>query len=236
MLIINADDFGISTGATDNILACYKNGRITTASAMVYMDDSERAAELALESKLDVGLHLNFTHKFNGRGITAKLIEYQTDISDFLLKNKYSLLLYNPFLRRQFDYVYHAQYEEFVRLYDRFPSHIDGHHHMHLNMNMLIDRYIPKGCKVRRNFSFFQGEKNPANRLYRYTVDRFLARRYVYSDFFFSISPVSDQERLSRIMSLAQSSNVELMVHPEKQEELVYLMSEEHLKMISRVI
>jgi chitin disaccharide deacetylase len=233
MLIINADDFGSNTAATDNILACYKNGRITSASAMVFMADSERAAELALATGLDVGLHLNLTHTFNGQGIADKLTENQTDIADFLLKNKYCQLLYNPILRKQFDRVYHAQYDEFVRLYGRLPTHIDGHHHMHLCMNMLIDRYIPKGYKVRKNFSFFQGEKNTANRLYRYTVDRILARRYVCSDYFFSISPISDHERLKRIVSLAESSNVELMVHPEKRDELAYLMSEEYLGMIS---
>jgi predicted glycoside hydrolase/deacetylase ChbG (UPF0249 family) len=37
MLIINADDFGRSTVETDAILGCYKAGRITSVSAMVFM-------------------------------------------------------------------------------------------------------------------------------------------------------------------------------------------------------
>ena len=47
MLIINADDFGRSVAETNAALQCYTAGRITSVSAMVFMADSERAAELA---------------------------------------------------------------------------------------------------------------------------------------------------------------------------------------------
>ncbi len=232
MLIINADDFGANTAATDNALACYKNGRITSASAMVFMSDSERAAGLALENDLDVGLHLNFTHKFNGPVKSARLIEYQMDIARFLQRNKYCLLLYNPFLRKQFAYVYNAQYDEFMRLYGKRPTHIDGHHHMHLCTNMLIDRYVPTGFKIRRSFSFSVREKSPINRLYRNIVDRILARRYSCTDFFFSISPDRGYDRLRRIVELSHYHIVELMTHPEKRDDFVFLMSGEYSEMI----
>jgi len=61
MLIINADDLGRSVVETDAALRCYSAGRITSVSAMVFMSDSERAAELANGNGLDVGLHLNFS-------------------------------------------------------------------------------------------------------------------------------------------------------------------------------
>ena len=53
MLIINADDFGRSVGETNAALECYIAGRITSVSAMVFMADSERAAELALSRRSD---------------------------------------------------------------------------------------------------------------------------------------------------------------------------------------
>lgn len=230
MLIINADDYGGSVDATDNILVCYKHRRITSASAMVFMADSERATELSLENNIDVGLHLNFTLRFSGDVKSRTLMEYQTAIAEFLLKNKYSPVLYNPFLRKQFAYVYHAQYEEFVRLFRKAPTHINGHHHMHLCMNLLVDKPFPNRIPVRRNFTFFKGEKNSINRLYRYTVDRFLTRRYVCTDFFFSISPLDRSDRFRRIVELSQSHNVEFMVHPQKQDEYDYLMSDEYLE------
>jgi predicted glycoside hydrolase/deacetylase ChbG (UPF0249 family) len=46
MLIVNADDWGRNRDATDRSLECHRNGRITTVSAMVFMEDSERAADL----------------------------------------------------------------------------------------------------------------------------------------------------------------------------------------------
>ena len=59
MLIINADDWGRAVAETDAALRCYRAGRITSVSAMVFMHDSERAATLAKQEDLDAGLHLN---------------------------------------------------------------------------------------------------------------------------------------------------------------------------------
>jgi predicted glycoside hydrolase/deacetylase ChbG (UPF0249 family) len=64
MLIINGDDFGRSAAETDAALRCYRAGRITSVSAMVFMVDSERAAQVANADGLDVGLHLNFSELF----------------------------------------------------------------------------------------------------------------------------------------------------------------------------
>src|SRR6266550_503295 len=149
MLIINADDWGRSVAETDAALRCYKGGRITSVSAMVFMEDSERAADLAKENDLDVGLHLNFTDKFTANHYPGTLGNYHSKIVRFLRRSKYSQLLYNPFLRKEFVYSYEAQIGEFARLYSKPPSHIDGHHHMHLCANVLLSNVIPTGMKVR---------------------------------------------------------------------------------------
>jgi predicted glycoside hydrolase/deacetylase ChbG (UPF0249 family) len=232
MLIINADDWGWNKTSTDNSLVCFKNGGITSVSAMVFMEDSQRAAELALEYGLDAGLHLNFTTKFNRNITSNKLLECQQRITTFLHKNKYCFLLYNPVLKGSFHYVFSAQYEEYVRLYHKEPTHIDGHHHMHLCTNILIDKLIPKNSKVRRNFSFTSGEKSLLNQSYRSLVDRWLQQRYQCTDFFFSIQPIHKPNRLRRIVELSLTHNVELMVHPEKQDECSYLLSTEYMELI----
>ena len=235
MLIINADDLGKDKLCTDAILACFKGGRITSASGMMFMTDSERSAELALENGLDIGLHLNFSLRFNGNIKLKKLNEYQQDIATFLLKNKYFVLLYNPLLRRNFDYVFKAQYEEYFHLYKNVPTHIDGHRHLHLCMNVLVDKIIPVGSKVRRNFTFGPKEKDPFNRFYRSLVDKWLKRKYKITDYFLDIVPINHQ-RLQEIIDFARSSNVELMVHPEREDEYKYItMSDEYLEAISGV-
>jgi predicted glycoside hydrolase/deacetylase ChbG (UPF0249 family) len=232
MLIINADDWGRNTTTTDNSMVCFTNGRITSVSAMVFMEDSKRAAALALEHGLDAGLHLNFTTKFNQNITSSKLLECQQRITAFLQKNKYYFLLYNPVLKRDFHYVFSAQYEEYIRLYHKKPTHIDGHHHMHLCTNVIFQRLIPRGSKVRRSFSFTSKEKSTVNRFYRSLVDRWLQGRYQCTDFFFSIVPMHNSDRLRGIVDLSLAYNVELMVHPEKQDEYHYLLGTEYMEMI----
>jgi len=227
MLIINADDWGRSVVETDAALRCYKAGRLTSVSAMVFMEDSERAAELARENKVDAGLHLNFDESFTAKGCSGVLGEYQVKLARFLRRHKYAQLVYNPFLRQAFFYSYQAQAEEFVRLFGKPPSHIDGHHHMHLCANLLFGSMIPAGMKMRRNFSFWPGEKSLFNRVYRGLVDRWLARRYRLTDYFFDLTQCIEGKKLDRVAVLAKSSDVELMTHPVARAEAEYLISHE---------
>jgi chitin disaccharide deacetylase len=235
MLIINADDWGRSRAETDAALECYRNGRITSVSAMVFMKDSERAAELAKENDLDVGLHLNFAEKFTGNRVPTTLREHHDRIVRFLTRNRYSQLLYNPFLRREFSHSCEAQAEEFARLFGKAPSHIDGHHHMHLCANLLLSKLIPVGMKMRRNFSFWPGEKSLLNRTYRALVDRSLGRRYQLTDYFFDLTQCIQEKKFDRVATLAKSSNVELMTHPIVQPEAKYLMSDEFRELLQCV-
>jgi len=160
MLIINADVWGRSAVETDAALRCYEAGRITSVSAMVFMANSERAAELAKENQVNAGLHLNYSETFTGRNNSERLSECHNRLVRYLMRNKYSQLFYNPFLRKAFSYSYQAQVEEFERLFGKPPSHIDGHHHMHLCANLLLSKLIPAGMKIRSNFSFWPGEKS----------------------------------------------------------------------------
>jgi chitin disaccharide deacetylase len=235
MLIINADDLGRSKAATDNALSCYARQRITSTSAMVFMEDSERAAQLAEAAGIDVGLHINFSERFTGGSVLEELHDSQERLCRFLRRNKYAHLLYNPFLSEQFRKVFQAQYREFIRLYGRGPSHLDGHQHMHLASNMLVEGIIPRGTKVRRSFSFWPGEKSFANRLYRAGVDRWLGRRHRLTDFFFALSQHSDLTRLERVIGLAEDATVELMAHPQLRQEYDLLMSDNYGVVLSTV-
>ena len=84
MLTVNADDLGRCTVATDRILACFAANRINAASAMVFMQDSERAAALARSAGLDVGLHVNFTENLTGPNVPQQLRRGHERICKFL--------------------------------------------------------------------------------------------------------------------------------------------------------
>jgi predicted glycoside hydrolase/deacetylase ChbG (UPF0249 family) len=235
MLIINADDLGRLKTATDAALSCYAKQRITSTSMMVFMEDSERAAELALCAGIDVGLHVNLSERFSASSVPVRLRDYHDQIRRFLTASKYALLLYHPLLAGKFRYVFEAQYEEFLRLYGRPPSHFDGHQHMHLASNMLIQRILPAGSKVRRSFSFCPGEKSMTNRWYRWGVDYSLARRHCLTDHFFALSHHLTLERFERVTTLAREGNVELMTHPQSPAEYNFLMSDGYGAAVSRV-
>jgi len=235
MLIVNADDWGRSTAETDAALRCFRGGRITSVSAMVFMPDSERAAKLAKDYQLDdVGLHLNLSEEFTDKSCSETLKETQGRIIRFLKRNKYAQLLYNPFLRKAFASCYHAQVQEFVRLFEKSPSHIDGHHHMHLCANLVLSKSIPAGMKMRRNFSFWPGEKGFLNRAYRRLVDSWLARRYRLPDYFFDLTQCIQEKKLDRVAALAKSYNVELMTHPILRIEAAYLLNDEFSGVLRR--
>ena len=106
---------------------------------------------------------------------------------------------------------------------------------MHLSSNMLIQQLLPNGSKVRRSFSFRQGEKSFINRFYRTIIDRSLTRRHVLTDYFFSLAHHLTLDRLERVMMLANEANVELMVHPHVSKEYDFLMGDGYGEALSHV-
>jgi len=226
MIIINADDWGRTRYETDMALSCYRVGSISSATAMVFMEDSDRAAELADEAGIDLGLHLNLSQPFTGEVNSATVRADHECVVKFITSSKYSRCLYNPALRRRFHGTFQAQLDEFLRLYRRRPSHIDGHHHTHLCTNILLDRIIPRNEKVRRSFSFKAGDKGMVNWTYRRLVDAALTRRYQVTDYFFSLQDGLRDKRLGEMFALSRNSIVEVMTHPADSVEYAYLMSE----------
>lgn len=224
-LIINADDWGRNRETTDRILDCLKLGSVTATSAMVFMEDSERAASISREHEIDTGIHLNLTTPFSGATCGfKKLREHQEKISQFLRRSRIAQVIYNPLLASAFHYVIEAQIEEYARLYGNNPVRLDGHHHMHLCANVLFGRLLPKGTIVRRSFSKLPGEKGLANRSWRSFVNSRLESRYRVTDYFFSIEPLSP-EHLKAIVHLASHSVVEMETHPVNAEEYDFLTS-----------
>ncbi len=154
------------------------------------------------------------------------LRERHERLARFLSRHKWANQVYNPTLTRDLDYVFKAQLEEFERLFGQAPSHFDGHQHQHLCMNMLVDRVIPAGARVRRSFYFWPGEKSLLNRTYRRVVDAWLRRRYTLTDYFFALSQSMGAGRMERIVDLARTSVVEVMTHPANVKEYSYLMTD----------
>lgn len=231
-LIVNADDWGRDSETTDRIFECVTAGTVSSTSAMVFMADSERAADLARERGVDCGLHLNFTTSFTAQNCPSPLRKHQERLGRYLRGNRLAQTAYHPGLAMSFKYVVASQIEEFERIFGGKPRRLDGHHHMHLCANVLFGKLLPAGTMVRRNFSFRKHEKSGINRLYRSVIDRMLAKRHLLTNYFFSLPPLHPPSRIDEIFSIARRSIVEIETHPVNPEEYRFLMNGEILRRI----
>lgn len=106
LVIFNADDFGYGSGINRGIVEAHANGVVTSTSLMVNAPATHEAVELAgAWPELSVGLHVNFTNE------AERLVDF------------YDSRVARDELRRQFDI--------FVGLMGRLPTHLDSHQHVH---------------------------------------------------------------------------------------------------------
>lgn len=112
-LIINADDFGASTGVNRGTLECHRRGVVTSTSLMVTGGAVAEAVSMSQDSPgLAVGLHWDVWGEEDESGF---------DIHD--------LQAVRDEFRRQVD--------AFYRLLGRMPTHVDSHRHAHLRGELL---------------------------------------------------------------------------------------------------
>ena len=114
-LIINADDFGLSTGVNRGIVEAHVYGVVTSATVMVRQPAAADAAALAHQlPRLGVGLHVDLGEWMFVDGEWRQL--YSTvDISDA------------EAVAGEVD----AQARLFESLFGRPPTHLDSHQHVH---------------------------------------------------------------------------------------------------------
>ena len=130
-LIVNADDFGMSTGVNYGILKCFKNGIVTSTSMMVNTPGFEHGIELMRENKLDVGIHFvltirkPLTNSIEVPSIVNEKGEFEHNIKklDSASKDEIRIELM-------------AQLNKFMNT-GFIPSHIDFHHEVNFARNAL---------------------------------------------------------------------------------------------------
>jgi predicted glycoside hydrolase/deacetylase ChbG (UPF0249 family) len=106
MLIINADDFGVSREISAGIVHCHTEGVLTSASLMVHGTFARQAAELARRHPaLGLGLHWDLD------GQEAPPVDFED----------------GPAVHAELA----RQLEMFHDLVGVAPTHIDSHHHVH---------------------------------------------------------------------------------------------------------
>lgn len=127
LLIVNADDFGLSRGQNYGIVDACRNGVVTSTTALVNGGAIEHAVDLhRLVPELGVGLHFSLTlgkpvglrPSLTRDGLLGKWIWEQADAGTLPLDEIADELA--------------CQYDRFIALFGVPPTHIDSHHHVHM--------------------------------------------------------------------------------------------------------
>ncbi len=134
-MIINGDDFGISSGVNHAIVEAYNKGVLNSTSIMINMDRVEEALRLYEEKtdgKLDVGLHFNLTV---GKAICDhRDVSLLTDDKGNFNCGFVKLLFYSIVSKRelaiQVEKEARAQIEKAFNMGVNL-KHIDSHRHIH---------------------------------------------------------------------------------------------------------
>lgn len=130
-LIINADDFGLTPGVTEGIIYAHLNGVVSSTTIFMnspYLEDAVRKVKGF--PNLGLGVHLNLT---SGKPLTMGKSICDKDGYFFQRNN---LIFKNLNL----DEVYtewKAQIEKFQRCFGKKPTHIDSHHSVHDNPQII---------------------------------------------------------------------------------------------------
>ena len=126
-IIINADDFGLTTKINEAVLRAHRNGTLTSATLMANGLAVKEAVEIAMDNpKLGVGIHLNLT-------VLKPILPYKEVTSlinsqGFFNKAHWKL----PFKKgRQARDEWEAQINKLLDMGLK-PTHLDSHHHIHL--------------------------------------------------------------------------------------------------------
>lgn len=192
---------------------------------MVHMADSRRAAALAGERALPLGLHLNLVEPFDDPQAPAAVRDRQLRLAARLRRRRLRHWVYDPSLRRDVEASLDDQLDCFRALYGAEPTHVDGHEHAHLLANVLLARSLPAGTKLRTSAQ--PGGAGAAG-LARRARGRLIARRFCTPDHFFAIrgiEPAFGGSGIERALELSEHSSVEVMVHPGVPDELALLRS-----------
>jgi chitin disaccharide deacetylase len=217
VLIVNADDLGASPSATDPVIECFRAGVITSASGMVWLPDSERAARLAREHDLPVGLHLNLTLPFAADDVPLEVRERQLALTRAFSSKSWRL----PADRAPDGPLIGAAIsDQLQRFREQFgePTHVDGHHHVHVHTAVLA--HLPRELPIRPPLG---------DRSARPFGQRWLLRRFRGPD------ACLDFERLHPALggdgfgglAQAQRRTLAVMVHPARAQEREALLSAE---------
>ena len=127
LLIVNADDFGLSKGQNYGIIEACRRGVVTSSTALVNGEAVEHAAQLSREvPELGVGMHFVLTLGMPLSPMPGLTRDGQ--LGKWIWERAEQGALPLEEIARELE----CQFNRFVDVFGREPTHIDSHHHVHM--------------------------------------------------------------------------------------------------------
>jgi predicted glycoside hydrolase/deacetylase ChbG (UPF0249 family) len=131
MLIVNADDYGRAASVSQGIRESHQRGIVTSTTVMIGMDNAAEAVQQALKETPDLalGLHLVVAGKAQKPVLPPDqiptLVRPDGVFYDHPAWGEHAPSFNPDEMVREV----HAQFERFVAVANRLPTHLDSHYH-----------------------------------------------------------------------------------------------------------
>ena len=236
-LIVNADDFGYSSGVSDGIMQAHVDGIVTSTSIMINMPDAARAIQNVKTKipSLGMGLHINLTE---GRPIASPddVPSLISSSGEFLSRDAFMAAL--PHIdAEQANREIRAQAERFTALVGAHPDHLDSHHHatyltptvfepmlaIATEYGIPIRNAIPRNRDTALELLMTDGARTKAE-AWLDTVLRMTAAARVAAPDHFLIDFFGEQATLGDLLNLLlelEPGSTELMCHPALMDDML---------------
>ena len=127
LLIVNADDFGLCKAQNYGIIEAFRNGVVTSTTAMMNAGGVEHAAALSTENPaLAVGMHFVLTL---GKPLSPMPnLARNGELGKWIWEVAEQGALPLDEIAQELK----CQFVRFTEIFGRIPTHIDSHHHVHM--------------------------------------------------------------------------------------------------------
>ena len=212
-IIINADDFGLSSDINKAIVKAFKERLISSTTIMTNTHAFEEACEFVFQEDLlgKVGIHLNLSE---GRPVTNVMAQSELFCDEEgLFKRRRPKLFYLS--KNERDILRHELQAQIDILKQKniFPTHLDSHHHYHTEWAVAQEIItVAKKNGIRRarlsrnigkDLTFYKS-------LYKNIYNNHLKRKLAFNmDYFCSIDDFYTTDTKFSDMTI-----IEIMTHP----------------------
>ncbi len=216
-LIVTADDFGISPVANENILLLAEDGKIDRVAVMTNGTWSAEDIERLKNSDVKLDIHLDLSETIPAK---RKMKE-----GVFMRGLKFMIRYASTYSRTRLQEMqWEKQFEEFKKIFGRYPDGINSHQHIHFFpayfkiIRKLAKKYavhfirFGKKGMIRSNSNVYR-ILNPLRKL---DARLFAASGLDSTDYMISLDWVRDTKKL--LESLVDNQ-IEIVCHPERPEE-----------------